>query len=69
MVKLRHGEYLALGKIEAALKTSKYLTNICVFADQNELSVVAVAVAKEDEVLKAATVLNHGLQNSLMTIL
>ena len=56
MVKLRHGEYLALGKIEAALKTSKYLTNICVFADSNELSCVAVAVAKEDEVLRTATV-------------
>jgi long-chain acyl-CoA synthetase len=55
-VKLRHGEYLALGKIEAALKTSKYLANICVFADSNELSCVAVAVAKEDEVLRTATV-------------
>ena len=44
-MKLRHGEYLALGKIEAALKTSKYLTNICVFANSNELSCVAVAVA------------------------
>jgi len=55
LVKLRHGEYLALGKIEAALKTSKYLANICVFADSNELSCVAVAVAKEDEVLRTAT--------------
>ena len=45
LVKLRHGEYVALGKVEACLKTSILCDNVCVFADQQELSCVAIAVA------------------------
>ena len=41
LVKLRHGEYIALGNIEAVLKTSQLCDNLCIFADQNELSCVA----------------------------
>ena len=55
MVKLRHGEYIALGKIEAALKTSPLLTNIGIFVDSNELSCVAVAVGNEEQLTKIAT--------------
>ncbi|XP_077237624.1 AMP-dependent synthetase and ligase family protein [Tasmannia lanceolata] len=33
IVKLQHGEYISLGKIEAALVTSKYVENIMVFAN------------------------------------
>jgi len=52
LVKLRHGEYIALGKIEACLKTSELVDNVCVFADQNQLSCVAVAVANQAQVMK-----------------
>ena len=55
LVKLRHGEYIALGKIEAALKTSPLLTNLGIFVDSNELSCVAVAVGNEEQLTKIAT--------------
>ena len=54
-MKLRHGEYIALGKIEAALKTSPLLTNLGIFVDSNELSCVAVAVGNEEQLTKIAT--------------
>jgi len=54
LVKLRHGEYIALGKIEACLKTSTLCDNLCIFADQNQLSCVAVAVANQIQVQKVA---------------
>ena len=51
---MRHGEYIALGKIEAALKTSPLLTNAGIFVDPNELTCVAVVVGNEMELLKIA---------------
>ena len=50
MVKLRTGEYIALGNIEAVLKTSSICDNLCIFADQQELSCVAVAVVNQGTV-------------------
>ena len=52
---MRHGEYIALGKIEAALKTSPLLTNLGIFVDSNELTCVAVAVGNEEQLTKIAT--------------
>ena len=37
LVKLRHGEYIALGKIESILKTSSFSENLCVFANQDQV--------------------------------
>ena len=54
MVKLRHGEYIALGKIEAALKTSRLVTNCSIFADSNEMTCVAVVPGNETELSKIA---------------
>lgn len=54
LVKLRHGEYVALGKIEACLKTSPLCDNVAVFADQTRLSCVAVAVANQAQITKLA---------------
>ena len=45
---MRHGEYIALGKIEAALKTSSLVTNLGIFVDSNQLTCVAVAVGNEE---------------------
>ena len=42
MVKLQHGEYVALGKIESQLKTCPLVDNICVYADSTKNFVVAL---------------------------
>lgn len=55
LVKLRHGEYIALGNIEAVLKTSRLCDNLCIFADQNELSCVAVAVVNHAQIQDIAS--------------
>jgi long-chain acyl-CoA synthetase len=44
LVKLSHGEYVALEKLEAQYKTSKYVLNMCVHADPLESKIVAVIV-------------------------
>ncbi|XP_020080529.1 long chain acyl-CoA synthetase 8-like [Ananas comosus] len=44
IVKLQHGEYISLGKIEAALGTSNYVENIMVYADPFHNYCVALAV-------------------------
>jgi len=44
LVKLSHGEYIALEKLEAKYKGSKYVENICVYADSNRDYPVALVV-------------------------
>ncbi|CAI0383404.1 unnamed protein product, partial [Linum tenue] len=44
IVKLQHGEYISLGKVEAALLTSNYVDNIMVHADPLQSYSVALIV-------------------------
>lgn len=44
IVKLQHGEYVSLGKVEAALMTSNYVDNIMVYADPFNNFCVALVV-------------------------
>lgn len=44
IVKLQHGEYISLGKVEAALVSSKYVENIMVYADPYHNFCVALVV-------------------------
>ncbi|KAG9152384.1 hypothetical protein Leryth_016767 [Lithospermum erythrorhizon] len=44
IVKLQHGEYVSLGKVEAALSSSNYVDNIMVFADPYHSYCVALVV-------------------------
>ncbi|PSS16071.1 Long chain acyl-CoA synthetase [Actinidia chinensis var. chinensis] len=44
IVKLQHGEYVSLGKVEAALMTSNYVDNIMVYADPFHNYCVALVV-------------------------
>lgn len=44
IVKLQHGEYISLGKIEAALMSSNYVANVMVYADPLRNSCVALVV-------------------------
>ena len=60
LVKLRNGEYIALGNIESCLKTSPLCDNLCIFADQNEISCVAVAVMNARKVQELAKSLRLG---------
>ncbi|XP_064458377.1 fatty acid CoA ligase Acsl3-like [Ornithodoros turicata] len=47
LVKLQYGEYISLGKVEVALKTSPLVDNACVYA--NSLSMFAVALIEPNE--------------------
>lgn len=44
LVKLSHGEYVALEKLEAEYKTSKYVLNMCIHADPLESIIIALIV-------------------------
>ncbi|GJN11744.1 hypothetical protein PR202_ga29959 [Eleusine coracana subsp. coracana] len=44
IVKLQHGEYVSLGKVESALSTSSYVDNIMVYADPFHNYCVALVV-------------------------
>lgn len=44
IVKLQHGEYISLGKVEAALGISNYVDNIMVYAEPNHNYSVALVV-------------------------
>ena len=49
LVKLQHGEYISYGKIEAILKTSPMVENICTYADPNQNFPVAVVIPSTSE--------------------
>ncbi|KAF3445286.1 hypothetical protein FNV43_RR14981 [Rhamnella rubrinervis] len=44
IVKLQHGEYISLGKVEAALLSSKYVDNVMLYADPFQNYCVALIV-------------------------
>ncbi|EYU22973.1 hypothetical protein ABFS82_03G098300 [Erythranthe guttata] len=47
IVKLQHGEYVSLGKVEAALSVSPYIDNIMMYADSFHSYCVALVVASQ----------------------
>eukprot|EP00093_Oithona_nana_P001045 01045.XXX_2991_4_1 [CDS] Oithona nana genome sequencing. len=46
LVKLQHGEYVSLGKVEAQLKTHHLVENICVYGDSYKNCTVALVSSK-----------------------
>ncbi|GJP40973.1 hypothetical protein CLOM_g626 [Closterium sp. NIES-68] len=44
IVKLQHGEYVSLGKVEAVLQVSPFVDNLLLFADSTKSFVVALVV-------------------------
>uniref|UniRef100_UPI00358FC41A long-chain-fatty-acid--CoA ligase 4-like isoform X1 n=1 Tax=Myxine glutinosa TaxID=7769 RepID=UPI00358FC41A len=54
LVKLQAGEYVALGKVEVALKTCPLVDNICVYASSMQSYVVAFVVPNRAGLLGAA---------------
>ncbi|CEF67425.1 AMP-dependent synthetase/ligase domain-containing protein [Strongyloides ratti] len=47
LIKLQHGEYISLGKIESIIVTNKYVDNVCVFANSFNDYCVALIVPNE----------------------
>ncbi|CAK9808994.1 Fatty acid CoA ligase Acsl3 [Anthophora quadrimaculata] len=47
LVKLQLGEYVSLGKVEAELKTSPVVENICVYGDSHKAYTVALVVPNQ----------------------
>ncbi|XP_021766364.1 long chain acyl-CoA synthetase 8-like isoform X2 [Chenopodium quinoa] len=60
IVKLQHGEYISLGKAEAALMSSNYVENIMVHADPYHNHCVALVVPSHSELEKWAQ--DYGIQ-------
>ena len=49
LVKLSHGEYVALEKLEAQYKTSKYVANMCIHADSLKSHIIAIVLIDPKE--------------------
>ncbi|CAA2992021.1 long chain acyl- synthetase 9, chloroplastic [Olea europaea subsp. europaea] len=62
IVKLQHGEYVSLGKVEAALIISPYVDNIMLYADSFRSYCVALVVASQAAVKEWAS--NNGIEYS-----
>jgi long-chain acyl-CoA synthetase len=52
LVKLAHGEYVAIEKLEAQYKTSRLVLNMCVHADPIQSHIIAIVVPNELEITK-----------------
>ncbi|KAM8854501.1 long-chain-fatty-acid--CoA ligase 3a isoform 1-T2 [Synchiropus picturatus] len=54
LVKLQAGEYVSLGKVEAALKNCPLVDNICVYANSEETYVIGFVVPNQKHLLTLA---------------
>jgi len=54
LVKLHHGEYVSLGKVETELKTCSLVENVCVYGDPSQSYVVALVVPDRNKVTNLA---------------
>jgi long-subunit acyl-CoA synthetase (AMP-forming) len=53
-VKLSHGEYISLARVETALLSHKLVDNVCLYADSDQSSAVALIVPNEKELKEVA---------------
>ncbi|CAG8537336.1 10610_t:CDS:2 [Funneliformis mosseae] len=60
LVKLSHGEYIALEKLESVYKSTVYVSNICVCADSFQSRPVALICPVEDRLREVAKEKNLG---------
>ncbi|XP_046646817.1 long-chain-fatty-acid--CoA ligase 4-like [Daphnia pulicaria] len=54
LVKLQHGEYVSLGKVESELKINSLVDNICIYADPTKMFPVALLVPNFDQLKNLA---------------
>jgi len=55
LIKLAHGEYIALESIESKFKNSSYVDNICVVGDSEKTFLLALVVVNKDRLIHWAT--------------
>lgn len=58
LVKLQHGEYVSLGKVESEMKTSPLVEIICVYGESSKLFCVALVVPNAKALKELAASLN-----------
>ena len=51
LVKLQHGEYVSLSKVESELKTCPLVDNICIYADSTQKFVVALLMPNTEKLM------------------
>ena len=49
MVKLQHGEYISLGKVESELKSCSLIDNMCMYADPTQMFAVALVTPNVEQ--------------------
>lgn len=59
LVKLCHGEYISLGKVEGAMNQSKYIDNCCVYGDSQESYVIVLIVPHQQNVIELGKTLGE----------
>ncbi|KAI6193899.1 AMP-binding domain-containing protein [Aphelenchoides besseyi] len=62
LIKLAHGEYISLGKVETTLLTNPNIDNICVYGDSNRDFLIALVVPNKKNVEKLAN--ENGISGS-----
>ncbi|KAJ3029376.1 UNVERIFIED_CONTAM: long-chain fatty acid-CoA ligase [Siphonaria sp. JEL0065] len=68
LVKLSNGEYIALEKLETNYRVSKYIQNICIYADPEESYAVALIHAVEKEIRSFASLLEDFSEIDIDTV-
>ena len=58
---MRHGEYVALGKVEAALKTSAAIANVVVYGSGAILMPIAIACPVEKGTVSSSITVTNPL--------
>ncbi|KAM4693828.1 fatty acid CoA ligase Acsl3 [Discoglossus pictus] len=66
LVKLQAGEYVSLGKVEAALKNLPIVDNICAYANSDQSYVIGFVVPNQKELMKLAE--KKGIKGSLESL-
>ncbi|CEF59382.1 AMP-dependent synthetase/ligase domain-containing protein [Strongyloides ratti] len=54
LIKLSHGEYISLGKVETSLLTNSNIDNICVYGNSHASYLIALIVPNEKNIMKLA---------------
>ena len=57
LIKLIHGEYVSLGKVESELKTSGFVESICIYGDAMEAYCVALICPSKEKLKALAKIL------------
>lgn len=54
LIKLQHGEYISLGKVESILKNCPFIDNICVYGDSFHNYLIAFVLPERNSLIRLA---------------